>query len=158
MHTRKASFNKFFKGFEGPDFNEMLKVLGCRITEKPADISYLKEILIKAEDFLKQTDSFMLITDLRTMCFLHVSGTALQVTGFPCHKFLKEGVIWFMKNYWPADRVNGMKVLKCIMDHQKETGTNEKSLYQYILTFRFLNNNGYYIWMYNRIMFISHND
>jgi DNA-binding CsgD family transcriptional regulator len=158
MHTRKASFNKFFKGFEGPDFDEMLKVLGCRITEKPADICSLKEPLNEAEDFLKQTDSFLLITDLRTLSFIHASDTALQVTGFPGHKFLNEGAIWFMKNYCPADRINGMKALKTIMDHQKETETNEKSLYQYILTFRFLNNNGYYIWMYNRIMFISHDD
>lgn len=158
MHTKKVSFSSFFTSFQQFDFFELIKLFGSRLTDKPADISLLVELSKKACDYLTQTNSYLLFTDLKTLRFLFVSPTVQLVTGFTQQEFLSGGVPQFVKNYCPADRVNGMKALYKMTDHQKSENLEDKASYQYITVFRFLNKSGYYSWMFNRMMFVAHDN
>ncbi len=158
MHTKKDTFSSFFTSLQQFDLLELLKVFGSRLTDKAADIGMIIKILRNANDFLVNTHSFVLISDLKTLRLLHVTPSVFQATGYSQMEFITGGVPQFIKNYCPADRINSMKILNKVTSHQKKLGLTDKNLYQYITTFRFLKKSGYYGFMHNRMMFVAHDD
>lgn len=156
MHTKKVTYNSFFTSLRSFDIVELMKLIGNRLALNEADIEYLKGIADKASHNLSKLNSCILITDIQTLRFLYVTSSVQHVTGYSAKEFISHGVSGFMKNYCPADRTNGQKALNKIISHQKDSVVIDKSFYQYITTFRFLNKKGYYTWIYNRMMFVGH--
>ncbi|MFN8258370.1 MAG: LuxR C-terminal-related transcriptional regulator [Bacteroidales bacterium] len=158
MHTKKDTYKTFFTRFQQFDFIELVKLWGSRIWDKPIEIKKFAENIEKNKQALINTHTYVLITDLKIMKFLYVSPSIKNVTGYAQDEFLKGGVSMFMEKYCPADRANGMKILYNIISHQKWDDVNEKQLYQYITTFRFLKKDGYYAFMHNRMVFMTYDE
>jgi len=93
MHTKKVTFSSFFTDLQQVDFLGLLKIFGSRLTNKAADIGLLLKICKKADDFLLNTNTYVLITDLKTMRFLYISPSVLNVTGYTQKQFITGGVI-----------------------------------------------------------------
>ena len=158
MHTKKVTFSSFFTGLQQFDLLELMKIYGSRLIDKAAEVSFLVKILKNANDFLINTHSFVIVTDLKSLRLLYVTPSVLQATGYTQEEFITGGIPQFIKNYCPADRVNGFEIFNKITSHQKEQELEEKDHYQYITTFRFLKKSGYYAFMQNRMMVVAHDD
>lgn len=158
MHTKKVSFSSFFTSLQYFDLVELAKVFSSRLIGNDADISNYKLFCDEANDVLSSINSFILINDLKTMRLLFATPSVQKVTGYTAKEFIAGGIPMFIKNYCPADRVNGSYILNKITAHQKQLDLSEKESYQYITTFRFLHRMGYYSWMYNRMFFLEHEE
>jgi DNA-binding CsgD family transcriptional regulator len=157
MRSKKDTFSTFFTALQYFRPSDGAKLFTNRLIGKKADISWLTEFLKTYNSALENFNSFILINDIKRSDLLYVSPSVYFVTGYSQDEFLKGGNSMFIKNYCPADRLNGLKILERISSHQK-LPIPDKSYYQYITTFRFLHKNGYYNWMYNRMMFVSHDE
>jgi DNA-binding CsgD family transcriptional regulator len=157
MHSKKGTFSSFFTTLQYFSHLDVSKLFTARLLGINPDIQFLIDFIEKEEHLLKTNNSFLAIFDMRGARMLYTSPSVLSVTGYDHSEFLSGGSSKFIKNYCPADRVSGQNFLLRIAAHQKEN-ILDKSHYQYHTTFRFLHKNGYYKWMYNRMMFISHDE
>jgi len=157
MHSKKDTFSTFFKALQYFNPSDGAKLFANRLTGKKADIKYLIDFFEKDNVKLEDFNSYILINDVKSSRLLYVSPSTTLVTGYTQEEFLLGGSLMFIKNYCPADRLNGLKILEKISSHQKQP-IPDKNHYQYITTFRFLHKNGYYKWMYNRMMFVGHDE
>jgi DNA-binding CsgD family transcriptional regulator len=156
MHTKKDSFNTFFTKLQNFDLIELIRIFGNRMVNRELDISHIKDLAIESSEAFAKTNSCLLLTDLKCMRFLYITPSVHQVIGYTQKEFLSTGVTGFIKNYCPADRINGMKALDKVTYHQKKIDIQDKYLFQYITSFRFHHSKGYYVWLYNRMFFVQH--
>jgi DNA-binding CsgD family transcriptional regulator len=158
MHTKKVSFSSYFTRLQHFSVADVVHLFGSRLTEKDADIGYLVKIINDKTDTLLKLNAFVIIEDLHKMSFVYVSPSIEPVLGYTAEEFLEGNASFFIKCYCPADRVIGETILYKIVGHQKTPDLPDKASYQYHNTYRFLHKNGYYKWMYNRWLFVDHDE
>jgi len=158
MLEKKKSFKSHFINFTTLTVKHLFDLLTQTGFNSFFDTNELTNKLEKLDPLLRANNSFIVVSNTANFSMPYVSKTCESIIGYSNKEWEDQGISFLSENYCQADVRSGECSFNKFMEHQKNTSLEDKNRCNYVSTFRFYHKKGYFIWIYNHVVFIFNDE
>ena len=156
MQRKKTLYNRLFGVLSMITLQDAVDMLHTRIPFQQSGIKEYFDYFEKLNEVLVNLDSFIVISDIRSLRAPYISSAIKDVLGHSSSEIMKGNLNSFLDLVCPVDTKVSLEHFFKIVHHQKSLPIDQKQQYLYSTTLRLYHNEGYYKWFYNHWQFVKH--